>query len=346
MRVTSDEAREVAASLLLQAGTPREQALMQADLLIEAELRGHASHGLQRLPRLLARIGKSLIDPAASGVHHWRRDAMLEVDGQRGLGPAVALPALDALSARAEITGLAVAGVRNANHLGMLAYYVERVARKGQIAIALSTSEALVHPWGGTRAMLGTNPIAIGIPTGSAPFVLDLATSVVSMGKIHDHAMHGTPIPLGWARDAQGDPTTEPALAKSGAIAPFGEAKGYGLGLAVELLVASLAGSALAPQVRGTLDQEHVANKGDVFIVIDPPRHPGLANTIDAYLSDLRHSPRSDPDQAVSIPGDRAGRRRDLALRDGLDIEDHLWSRLLAASKTPHSFSAFQDARS
>jgi len=335
--VSAAEARDLASALLAKAGAPQAHAGLQADLLIEAELKGHASHGLLRLPRLLSRVEKGLIDPAADGHHVWRSDSMLEVDGDRGFGPVVAMRALGALFERSKRTGVSIAAVCNANHLGMLGFYVEHLARKGRIVIALSTSEALVHPWGGKRAMLGTNPIAIGIPTAGSPFVLDLATGMVSMGKIHEHALRGAPIPLGWALDQDGNPTTDATNAKLGALAPFGGAKGYGLGLAIELLVASLAGSALAPEVHGTLDDEHVANKGDVFIVIDPPRHPSLAATIEAYLDALRHSPAQEPAHPVSIPGDGAYHRKAAALQDGLRIDAKLWAWLSGALAPPSS---------
>lgn len=326
----------VATELLQQAGAPDAHAALQAEILVEAEMRGHPSHGVMRLPRLLKRIGAGLIDVTTTGAQHWQTDSMLTVDGQMGLGPVVAMRALDALYERSQRTGICIAAIRNANHLGMLGYYVEHFARKGAIAVALSTSEALVHPWGGRQAMLGTNPLAIGIPTGERPFVLDMATGTVSMGKIHDFARRGEPIPLGWALDRAGEPTTDAAAAKNGSLAPFGGAKGYGLGLALELLVASLAGSALAPDVRGTLDDEHPANKGDVFIVIDPPLQPGLADSFDSYLADIRRCAPIDAASPVSVPGDGADRRRSACLAHGLEIDSDLWASLTGAlSKTP-----------
>jgi hypothetical protein len=128
---------------------PDDHASTQADLLIQAELSGRASRGLQRLRRIVERIRNGVFDPVAIGRHEWRGDALLEVDGQMGLGPVVALIALSQLMTRAHDTGIAVAAIRNNNHLGMLAWYVERVASNGQAAITLTTSEALVHPWGG-----------------------------------------------------------------------------------------------------------------------------------------------------------------------------------------------------
>jgi L-2-hydroxycarboxylate dehydrogenase (NAD+) len=330
MILSEAELRPLAVAALQRRGVPDDSAALQADLLLEAELRGLASHGLLRLPRLISRLEKGLADPQARGSHDWRHSGFLQVDGERGLGPVVLMAALQTLAGRVGETGLALAAIRNANHIGMLAYYAEQAAARGLIGIVLSTSEALVHPFGGSRAMLGTNPIAIGIPTGAAPFVLDLATSVVSMGKIHSHALQGEPLSAGWAVDVTGQPTTDAEAAKSGAIAPFGDAKGYGLGLAFELLVASLCGSDLAPQVRGTLDDTHVANKGDLLILIDPGQRDGLARRLADYLDALRASPPARADRPVAIPGDGMRARRAATLKRGIDIPDSLLAQLQA----------------
>jgi L-2-hydroxycarboxylate dehydrogenase (NAD+) len=321
----------LAKRLLLDHNALETNAQCQARVLVEAELKGHPSHGLQRLPRILARIERGLIDPRTKGESYWRAGGVLEVDGCSGLGPVVAMAALDRLEERAGSAGVVLAAIRNNNHLGMLAHYVEHIASTGRIGLAMSSSEALVHPHGGTRAMLGTNPVAIAVPTAGSPLVLDLATSTVSMGKIHYHAATGQPIPQGWARDARGRPTTDAALAKQGAIAPFGGPKGYGLGMAIELLVAALAGSALAPDIRGTLDAEFICNKGDVLIVIDAMAAPGLASNLSAYLDCVRASPPADADP-VSVPGDGASRRRAASLKHGFDIDPVLWAELNARS--------------
>ncbi|WP_210530356.1 Ldh family oxidoreductase [Rubellimicrobium arenae] len=320
--------RALATELLESRGVPASAARLQSDLLIEAELRGLPSHGLQRLPRLLSRVANGLADPVASGRHRWPRVGMLEVDGQRGLGPVVMMSALEALATTVTATGIAVAAIRDANHIGMLAYYAEQAATRGLIALVTCNSEALVHPFGGTQAMLGTNPLAIGLPTGGAPFVLDMATSLVPMGRIHAHALRKEPLPEGWAVDAQGRPTTDPEAAKAGTIAPFGGAKGYGLGLALELMVALLAGSALAPEVRGTLDDTHVANKGDLLLLIDPGRDAAGTRRLSLYLDALRASRPADPRHPVEAPGDGMRRRRAAALRDGIDVPDALFDEL------------------
>ncbi|KXF78126.1 dehydrogenase [Paramesorhizobium deserti] len=330
MKLPADRLRKLATALLESRGASAESARLQTDLLLEAELRGLPSHGLQRLPLLLSRLDQGLADARTRGTGTWQRRAFLSVDGEHGLGPVVLMNVMRILRNNLKETGFAVAAIRNANHIGMLAYYVEAAARDGLIAIVMSTSEALVHPFGGTRAMLGTNPIAIGIPAGDAPFVLDLATSVVSMGKINNHAMRGIPIPVGWAVDADGRQTVDPQAAMRGAIAPFGDAKGYGLGLAVELLVAALAGSDLAPDVRGTLDDTHAANKGDLLILIDPSAGMGSIPALAAYLDRLRLSPPLDPARPVAIPGDGARARRAASSQAGIELPQSLFEHLIA----------------
>lgn len=302
---------------------PGAHAATQVDLLLEADLRGVPSHGMLRLPRIIARINNGATRPESVGVHEWRGEGFLAVDGQQGLGPVVAENAISKLSERVARTGVAVAAVRNSNHIGMLGYYAEKAALAGHSMIALSTSEALVHPWGGRRAMLGTNPIAIGVPTGGAPFMMDTATSLVSMGEIHDHANRGAPIPLHWALDADGNPTTDAEAAKAGAIAPFGQAKGYALGLAFELLVTSLTGAAIGRDVRGTLDDTSICNKGDVFILLDGPR-PDLQ----AYLEAIRQAEPAEGFDRVLVPGERGRASRVKRLQEGVTIADDVWTKI------------------
>ncbi|MVW70711.1 Ldh family oxidoreductase [Bordetella sp. 15P40C-2] len=332
-----------AASLqaLRRAGVPEPQALTQLSVLLEAELRGVASHGLLRLPRIIERIRHGVTDPVTRGTGAWRREALWQVDGCQGLGPVVAVEALERVCDKAQETGVAIAAVRNSDHLGMLAWYAEHVAARGKILIALTISEALVHPWGGRQAMLGTNPIALGIPTGDAPFVFDMATSLVSMGKIHDHASRDLPIPDGWALDSEGNPTNDAHAAKQGAIAPFGGAKGYGLALAFELLVVSLTESAIGRDVKGTLDSTELCNKGDVFIVIEPTAHAG--QRLSQFLTLLRQSPPADPSQPVRVPGDRAQRVRVAQLDKDIALPAPLWARIQElAGQDPHATGTLQ----
>ncbi len=328
MKIAREQLSEMVERILARQGVPAEHAQVQATLFIGAQMRGTASHGLLRLRRVVERLKAGLQVAGETGWQEWTAKSFLSVDGRRGLGPVVARAALDAVIPRARETGIAIAAIRNAGHLGAIAYYADYVARQGLTVICLTISEALVHPFGGRKAMIGTNPIAIGVPATPEPLVLDMATSLVSMGKIHDYANRGAPIPEGWALDADGNPTTDAARAKDGAITPFGGAKGYALGLAFEVLVASLAESAIGAGVHGTLDSQHPSNKGDLFIVIAPPHAESAKALVTEYLAAIRNSPPADPARPVLIPGDRAHAARDKSRAEGVTLDDGLWEDL------------------
>ena len=330
MIITHEEVNEIVDAVLARARVPQDNATLQRDLLVEAELRGVASHGLLRLPRVVDRIANGVADPVTKGKHSWTNAAFLSVDGEKGLGPVVAVSALEKISERARDHGIAVAAISNSNHLGMLAFYAERIAASGQTLIAFSTSEALVHPWGGRKALVGTNPVAIGVPTETGPFVVDTATSIVSMGEIHDRAQRGIAIPADWALDEAGNPTTDPVAAINGSLAPFGAAKGYALGLAFELLVSNLAGSALGTDVKGTLDSTEQCNKGDLFIVIDGP-----STALAPYLEQIRNAEPADGFEHVRVPGEGGRACRDARLHNGIPVDGKLWTRLLELAASP-----------
>ena len=182
-----------------------------------------------------------------------------------------------------------------------------------------------MHPHGGRVAMVGSNPIAIGVPAAPQPLVFDMATSSVSMGKIHDHANRGTQLQPGWALDEHGEPTVDAERAKLGSIAPWGGTKGYGLGLAFEVLVAALTGSALGRDVAGTLDSTRLATKGDVFIVAESS-HVGAVSD---YLAAVRASAPIDSAEPVRVPGDSSDRRYARAQADGIAVPVALWDEIV-----------------
>ncbi len=324
MRVDAGELVDACAAALERHGAPAAAARRQAEQLVEGELRGHASHGVQRLAVLVARLDAGLIDPASRPELTWRARSALVVDGHWGFGPVIADRVLDAIEDRARDTGVAVAAVHRSHHLGMLAPYVERVAGAGLVGMMFTTTEGLVHPWGGAGALVGTNPIAIGVPVLGGSITLDMSTAASSAGKIINHAARAAPIPLGWGVDADGRPTTDAAAVS--AISPFGGPKGYALGLTLGALVGLLSGTSFGADVSGTLDTDRPVTKGDVFVVIDPaafgadPDDPRLAE----YLGVVRTS--GTDGRTVSIPGDRARAPRAAALDHGAEIDDDSWA--------------------
>lgn len=328
VRVQVDDVLGLASAVLRAVGAPPKSAAIQAYWLVQADCRGHRSHGLQRLPLLVRRVQEHLIAPNVHPLLEWRRDGLLAVDGRGGFGPVTALAALEEACQGVSKAGVVLVAVSNANHLGMLAPYLEWLTSRSLLGVAFTTSEALVHPYGGRRAMVGTNPIAIGVPARPVPLIVDLATGEVSMGKIIHYRELGIALEPGWALDATGTPTTDPAAAVEGAIAPFGGAKGFALGLAIEVLVASVTAAALGREVRGTLDADSVCNKGDVFICVDPAGLVDVVATLDRvsqYLADVRAQQAQEGFERVRLPGERSATALAESAVMGVEIAARAW---------------------
>jgi LDH2 family malate/lactate/ureidoglycolate dehydrogenase len=336
--ISGEEEHAAIVAGLQRAGASEDEARSQAHMLVEADLRGRPSHGLQRLPTLIERIHHGVLVPRSEIVVTRRGQAFLAVDGGAGFGPWVANAALDVAIKAIDGPRVALVAIRRSSHLGMLAPYVERIAAEGLVGIALTTSEALVRPAGGRVALIGTNPIAVGIPVADEPpFVLDTSTGAISAGEIIAYAQRGLPLPPGCAVDEDGRETVDAERAMRGAISPAGGGKGYGLGLAFELLVGMLTDTALGTDVAGTLDVDMAVTKGDLFIVIDPRGGdrdtPGAR--ISGYLRELRGSPAAVGSDGVRIPGERARDERERRLRDGISVPARLWSAVVALARRP-----------
>jgi L-2-hydroxycarboxylate dehydrogenase (NAD+) len=326
--ISSEDERKLIVYVLSKLGANQKECSIQADVLTEADLRGHHSHGLQRLPVLAARIKKRLIRVNIEPEYIWTADSVLSVDGKDGLGPFVAETALERAKSALEQRGIVAVAIRNSSHIGMIGYYCEKRALEGLICLAMTESEALVHPHGGTRALVGTNPIAIGIPSQPTPFVFDMATSTSAIGKIYASKHRGEPIPPGWAIDAEGNPTTDPDAALKGSLTPAAGAKGYGLGISIGILAGLLPGGEIGRLVLGTLDTEFRCTKGDFFLFMNPGAFAGgptLSSRVASYLDELRHSPPQKGSQSVIVPGDRARQMREERLRSGISLPKEVW---------------------
>jgi LDH2 family malate/lactate/ureidoglycolate dehydrogenase len=326
--VSRKDQMDLVVAVLCGLGANKEEATIQADVWTEADLRGIHSHGVQRLPVMVTRIQKGLLKVNVKPEKTWSTPSVLNVDGKDGFGTAICETCLVELTPAARKQGVAVLTVRNAAHIGMVGYYAERRALEGLVCLAFTTTEVLVHPFGGAEALVGTNPIAIGIPANPRPFVLDMATSVSAMGKIIAMKHRGEKIPEGWAVDKDGRPTTDPEEAIHGSLSPAGGPKGYGLGIAIAMLGGLLPGAEIGKKVLGTLDTDYRCTVGDLFIVMDPKAFPGadiLANGVKGYLDDLRASRPAVGFKQVMVPGDPEYRLREERLEKGIPHPEEVW---------------------
>ena len=329
-RVSLPEARALAAAALVKAGATSAMAESTARALVLAEAQGLASHGLGRVAQYAAHLRNGRVNGGAIPVLLHAKGGAALVDAQEGLAfPACELALAEALR-RAREFGISIAGVTNSHHCGVLADHLRVAAAAGMVGLGFANSPAAMPMAGGRRALFGTNPVAAVFPrrAGDA-LAIDLSLSEVARGKLMLAAKQGEAIPLGWALDKQGQPTTDPRAGLEGSMLPIGAAsspKGAMLALVVELLVTALIGAQFGFEASSFFEDEGNRPRiGQAFIVIDPAALAGRESYLDRLEVLLREMLSDD---GVRLPG----ARREALLREaeaqGLDLSDVLLASL------------------
>jgi LDH2 family malate/lactate/ureidoglycolate dehydrogenase len=254
-----------------------------SEVLVDANLRGVDSHGLERAPVYLRRVHAGLAGGSGRVVTRADAGGMVWQHAGGALGPVAAVPATDLAIDRAGLHGIALVSVSGSSHFGHAGFYAQRGAARGLLAIVASNAPASMAPHGAATPFLGANPIAIAAPLGAyGEFVVDLSTSVIARGRIRRSRNLGGAIPEGCAIDSAGRPTTDPAAALGGSVLPVGGPKGSGLALGVSLLTAFLAEADFDDELDSMYtDSERPSNMGHVFIMIDPGRLTDAAAATD-----------------------------------------------------------------
>lgn len=256
-----------------RVGVPKQDAKITADVLIDADLRGIDSHGIIRLHSYYGMpLEQGYIDPRSPIQVVTETPITALLDGGNGIGPVIAYRAMQRCIEKAKDASVAFISVRNSNHYGIAGYYAMMALPQDMIGISVSNSQPLVAPTRGRTAVLGTNPIAVAIPAGKeSPYVLDMATSIVTIGRVALHQKIGQEIPPGWAIDKAGQSTTDPAaVLNGGSLLPLGGGeimrgyKGYGLMLLVDIVAGLLSGAAFGLDV-GDPGKKTRANVGHFF---------------------------------------------------------------------------------
>jgi (2R)-3-sulfolactate dehydrogenase (NADP+) len=248
-RLSLEAAEQKVADLFIAAGASPANAASVALALVMAEADGLKGHGLSRVPTYLAMLRSGKIDGQAVPIARQPRPGVLAIDAAHGFAyPAIDLAVIE-LPEIARKQGIAAAPIRRSNHCGAAGLHVERLAEQGLVAMLFANTPGAMAPWGGAKPVFGTNPIAFAAPlAGRDPLVIDMALSKVARGPIVAAKQKGEPIPEGWALDAGGRPTTDPAAAIAGTMVPLGDAKGATLAMMVEILAAALVGTHFAFQ--------------------------------------------------------------------------------------------------
>jgi (2R)-3-sulfolactate dehydrogenase (NADP+) len=245
-RLSGRDAVALAVAVLRAHRTSEVNAQAVADAVVAAERAGHSGHGLARLPTYAAQAWSGTVDGAATPVVEEVAPAVVRVDACDGFAYPALRRAIAAVDERARASGVAVAAVHRSHHVGAAGHHVAELARRGLVGLLFANTPAGIAPWGGRRAVVGTNPIAFAAPRQQhPPLVVDLSMSRVARGRVMVARREGTRIPADWAVDAEGHPTTDPQRAMDGSMRPMGDAKGAALALMVEVLAAGLTGAQL-----------------------------------------------------------------------------------------------------
>ncbi len=325
--IRSEDLNDLVRALLGAAGASADDARLVAEQLVDAEARESRGQGLIRLRPYVnwMRTGK-IISPIKIKIER-EFGATILLDGGDGWGQVVTTQAMTMCVERAQKHGICFALLRNANHIGRLGYYVEAAASSGYIGLVACSghpSSAWVAPWGGTKPIFGTNPIAFGFPRKDGPpVVVDLSTTQGSRGAVLLAGKIGKLLPEGWAFDAAGNPTRDPskALPPHGTLAPLGGHKGYGLALAVEILCGVLSG--MWPPSGGAILVGAV--RVEAFQPLDD-YHQSLEN----LLGEITSGPTAPDTDAILLPGQGSARRENNSRDNGLQIPDELWSDVVS----------------
>lgn len=335
--LSADDLRELASSMFRAVGVSRQESDVVADSLVESNLCGHESHGVVRVVEYLDCLERGELRAGVELDVVNRTESAVVCDGQFGFGQVQMRRLIGIVEPIAHEQGLACGTIRRCGHIGRLGEWVEILAERnlaGMVSVNDNGVMTSVAPPGGCEPRISTNPVAIGVPTGGRPLVLDISTSAVANGKIRVAQLAGRTCPDGWLLDADGHPTTDPSSRFTdppGTILPMGGYKGFGLGLLLDMLVGGLSGGFCPPAPASEVECNNV-----LLLVFDPSRFCGLAHfvTQSQGLCDFVRSTKSiDAESVIRLPNDRSRQTREARLNDGVPLDEGTWNQLVQRAR-------------
>ena len=326
MKIEPEQLKKAAVEILKGFKAADEEAALVAESLVRADMRGIDTHGVHYLTLLASRVEAGMIQIPTRIEVVKDEEATALIDGRDGLGQVAAQRATEMSIQKARRFGIGSVLVRKTNHIGILAFYSIQAAEQGMVGITMCNGAPSMSPWGGTEPFFGTNPISIAVPDGANdPVVLDMSSSVVAMGKIRRAERMKEPIPLGWALDDTGIPTTDPVAAMKGTLLPIGGPKGYGLTLMVDILSGLLSGSQFGQGVK-TFHQPLGPTGVGVFIMaIDIGRFMPLEqfkSLMGLYMASIKGSKKAKGVSRIYLPGEIELEKEKKSLAEGIVLGD------------------------
>jgi len=325
MKVQPKQLREIAVHILKGFSATDDEATLVADCLVRAEMRGIETHGIYFLKLLSDRVDARMIHIPTSLKVVREDETTTILDGGNGLGQVAAHRAMKMSIQKAQRFGVGLTLIRNTNHIGILAFYTLMAAEEGMVGIVMSNSAPSMSPWGGAEPFFGTNPLSIAIPSGSEdPVVLDMSSSVVARGKIRLAQRKKENIPLGWALDETGLPTTDPDAAMKGTLLPIGGPKGYGLAFMIDVLSGLLSGSQYGPMVKTFHQPLGPTGIGVLLMAVDIEKFMPLhqfKELVGSYVKSIKKTKRVKDVSRIYLPGDIELEKEKKSLAEGIELD-------------------------
>jgi LDH2 family malate/lactate/ureidoglycolate dehydrogenase len=324
--INPDRLLDFATAVYAAAGMGEPEARLCADTLVQADLWGHQSHGVMRLSWYAARLKAGVCESRAKPEFVVDAGGLALIDGHDGMGQVLAARAADEAIRRAKVHGIAAVGVRNSNHFGTALYFTLMAARAGCVGFLSTNASPAMAPWGGRKKTVGTNPWSWACPAGShAPMALDIANTGVARGKVYLAKQKGQSIPEGWAINAAGAPTTDPAEAIEGIILPMAQHKGYAIALMMDMLSGILTGSGYGAEVAGPYQAERRSRAGHLMIALNIEAMQPLAEfnaRMDALIGQIKSVPLAQGFEEVFYPGEIEARNDARNRQSGLSLPE------------------------
>lgn len=333
LQLSEKEAWNLAFNALLNHETSKDNAKEVADALINAEFDGQSGHGLSRIPSYVEQLSSGKVNGSVSPKIISCKGSVIRIDACHGFAfPAISL-ALNEITKTCKSFGIAAVSISRSHHFGQAGRHVERLAENKLIGLMFGNTPKAIPPWGGTKALFGTNPIAFSAPrVDDAPMVIDMSLSKVARGKVMLANQQNEKIPEDWAIDNEGKPTTDPKKALAGSMLPIGDAKGSALALMVEILAAGLTGSNFGFEASSFLDAEGDSpGVGQLIIAIDPSFFSGdsFAERIETIISSILEQP------STRLPGSKRLEKRKVREKsEKITISKELYEKIKALTKS------------
>lgn len=326
--------RSYCKDVLICSGVDTGCAADVADVLVDADLTGVATHGVSRLTIYMERMSAGVVSRRNCIRILTESPAALSIDAGNTLGAPSAKFAMEHCIAKAANAGCCFATVRNSNHFGAAAYYTKLAAKSGMIGFACTNLTGKIAPYGSAEPYMGTNPISVAVPSAGTPIVLDMTPSVVALGKLILAQKLGQSIPEGWALDSEGNPTTDPAAGRAGSLIPIGGPKGSGMAIMVDILSGILSGARFGPHL-GDLyaDMEHPQGVGhfvgaiDVKHFLDPASFTASVSQMSKEIKSLRCAQGVEE---IMLPGERSLNKKAQQLKTGIRLPEQVVAELAA----------------